>query len=395
MTTLHRLIFSLLTPLPLAFLLASPLHAAPAAGEHHRHPETVQETGFLNRRITLHGVTYKFQVYVPEEWRRDDHKQWPILLFLHGRGERGTEGMWQTQVGLPQAVRDHPERWPALIVMPQCPIDHFWTDPAMLQMALASLDQESAEFHADPDRTYLTGLSMGGYGAWELARLQPKRWAAIVIASGGIFWSYSPDRWQQEKILPAEYARAVGKTSIWLFHGQEDSVVLPLQSELMFEAIRNNGGRVRLWIYQGLHHDSWTRAYDEPELPRWLFGHHLDPKPNKPEPPAFYEKLIIPQHPPALKLTPAQLDAITGDYTDASGHWGALIYRQGDQLFEKNPYGEVYELEAESLNTLFFPNGSSISRILIERNAQGRVTSLTYRDDRHEEHWERKASPTK
>ena len=63
---------------------------------------------------------YHFQVYLPEEWRRDDHKQWPIILFLHGRGERGSEGMWQTAIGLPSAVRDHPDRWPFIIVMPQC-----------------------------------------------------------------------------------------------------------------------------------------------------------------------------------------------------------------------------------------------------------------------------------
>ena len=148
-----------------------------------RHSGAAQETGFLNRRIELHGVSYRYQVYLPEEWRRDDHKLWPVILFLHGRGERGSEGMWQTQIGLPQAVRDHPERWPFVIVMPQCPLPSYWTDPEMLAMAMAALDQETAEFHGDPERTYLTGLSLGGYGAWELARLYPQRWAAIAIAA--------------------------------------------------------------------------------------------------------------------------------------------------------------------------------------------------------------------
>jgi len=107
-------------------------------------------------QIELHGATYRFQVYLPEEWRRDDHKQWPIILFLHGRGERGSRGCGQTQIGLPQAVRDHPERWPFVIVMPQCPLPAYWTDPDMLAMAMAALDQEAAEFHADPERTYLS-----------------------------------------------------------------------------------------------------------------------------------------------------------------------------------------------------------------------------------------------
>src|ERR1035441_5141347 len=92
-------------------------------------PESPQETGFLNRKVHVNGNTFRFQVYLPEEWRRDDHKQWPVILFLHGRGERGSEGMWQTQIGLPQAVRDHPERWPFVIVMPQCPLPSYWTDP--------------------------------------------------------------------------------------------------------------------------------------------------------------------------------------------------------------------------------------------------------------------------
>src|SRR5260370_26639573 len=78
-----------------------------------------QETGFLNRTLELHGARYHFQVYLPEDFRRDDHHQWPIILFLHGRGERGSEGMWQTQIGLPLQVRDHPARWPFIIAMPQ------------------------------------------------------------------------------------------------------------------------------------------------------------------------------------------------------------------------------------------------------------------------------------
>ena len=156
-------------------ILSAGAHAAPARTRPGPPPQPPQETGFLNRKVEVHGATYRFQVYLPEEFRHDDHKQWPILLFLHGRGERGAEGMWQTQIGLPLEVRDHPERWPFVIVMPQCPYPNFWTDPGMLDMAIAALDQEAAEFHADPTRNYLAGLSLGGYGAWELARLYPRR----------------------------------------------------------------------------------------------------------------------------------------------------------------------------------------------------------------------------
>jgi acetyl esterase/lipase len=381
-----------------AIVLFALAPAAILAGRQRYEPP--QDTGFLNRSIELHGVTYRYQVYLPEEWRRDDRKLWPIILFLHGRGERGSEGMWQTQVGLPQAVRDHPERWPFVIVMPQCPFGSFWTDPNILAMAMAALDRETEEFHGDPDRTYLTGLSLGGYGSWELARLYPHRWAAVAIAAGGIFWSYAPDRWEKASTLTAEYARAIGRTPVWLFHGADDPVVKPRQSELMYDAIKESGGRIHLWIYQGLKHDCWTRAYDEPELPRWLLENRLPAPPplpkhgqqaaNAPEPPPFAERLTIPLHPPAIRLTQSQIDNLAGEYFDARGNVDATIFWQGDRLYLKDRYGQIDEVAAESPTVLFYPQGSSITRLVAERNAEGRIVALVLRDDRHDERLEKR-----
>jgi predicted esterase len=334
----------------------------------------------------LHGATFHFQVYLPEDWRRDDHKQWPIILALHGRGERGSDGMWQTQIGLPLAVRDHPERWPFVIVMPQCPFANYWTDPEMLAMAMATLDQEATEFHTDPDRTYLTGLSLGGYGAWELVKLYPRRWAAVAIASSGVFWSYAPDRWLHEGTLTEEYARALGHTPVWLFHGSDDKVVSVRQSELMFEACKNAGAHIRLWIYQGLRHDSWARAYNEPELPRWLLSHHIGAAPLPP----MAERVVVPLHPPTIKLTQAELDNLAGDYRDLTGHPAVTLYRQGNQLFQKDQHGDIDELAAESVNIFFYPGGLTTSRLTFERDPQGRVTGAIFRDDRHEERWEKR-----
>ncbi|MGA9585785.1 MAG: alpha/beta hydrolase-fold protein [Terracidiphilus sp.] len=363
------------------------LCAAPKAKESRKHPP--QETGFLNRRIQIGTTWYRYQVYVPEDWHRDEQKPWPVILFLHGRGERGAEGMWQTQIGLPEAIRDHPERWPFIVVMPQCSIDRYWTDKDMLAMAMAELDEETAEFHGDPARTYLMGLSMGGYGSWELARQHPTRWAAIAIAAGGIFWSYAPERWLQASTLPGEYAQAVGRTPIWLFHGAEDKIVAPRQDELLYTALKTAGGHVRLWVYQGLKHDCWTRAFDEPELPRWLLLHPRETQ----EPQPFAERISIPLHPPALKLTPTQLDSFAGEYVDKRGLVVVTLFRQGDLLYQKNHYGEIAELAAESTSVLFYPNGSSLTRIDVERDSQGRVTGLLLRDDRHEERWERIRAP--
>jgi acetyl esterase/lipase len=389
---------------PAAFLLFFLLTSTPAHPAAARKPAPapvstiVQETGFLNRAVELHGISYKFQIYIPEDFHRPESEQAssntkgkkgeqpPIILFLHGRGERGSEGMWQTQIGLAQQLRDHPERWPFIVVMPQCPLRHFWTDPEMLQMALATLDEESREFHADPDRTYLAGLSLGGYGAWELAKDYPHRWAAITIASGGIFWSYAPDRWREVSTLPTEYARRIGRTPVWLFHGTDDTTVIPRQSELMFDALKAESGHVRLWDYQGLRHDCWTRAFNEPELPRWLLSHRLS---QVPQLPPLADRTVVPLHPPGLKLPTVLLDSYVGEYRDSYNILVATIQRQGEQVFLKNAQGDVMEIQAENASTFFYVTGSQ-SRLTFEHDPQGRVTGIQFRDDRHEELWEKK-----
>jgi acetyl esterase/lipase len=384
--TMSRWLPSALACLALASAL-SPGEAHAVAAKSHRAapPAPPQDTGFLNRKIDLHGISYRFQVYLPDDWRRDDGKQWPIILFLHGRGERGSEGMWQTQIGIAEAVRNHPDRWPFVIVMPQCPQNAHWTDPTMLELAMTALDQESAEFHGDPARTYLTGLSMGGYGAWELARLHPHRWAAIVIAASGVFWSYEPERWQEASVLPAEYASAVGHTPVWLFHGSLDTTVAPRQSDLMFDAFKAAGGNIRLWVYQGVKHDCWTRAYDESELPRWLLAQRI---PETPE--VMAERLVVPLHAPTIKLTTAQLEPLAGEYREPNGRALTTIFRQGDQLFERSPGGEVTGLEAETADTFFRPGLTTAAlntHLTFERDVQGHVTGYLLRDSRHEERW--------
>src|SRR6202041_597650 len=259
---------------------------APAAPRH-------IDTGFLNRHVTVNRMLYKYQVYLPEGWT--EHGTWPFILFLHGSGERGSEGMDETQIGLPQAIRLHPERWPFIVVMPQVPFNHHhWTDADVMAMAMGALNDEAKEFHGDPDRTYLTGLSLGGYGTWEIAKTYPHRFAALVPVCGGIFWSYQPDRWHEVNTLPAEYARAVGRTPTWIFHGADDPVVVPRQSQLMYQALKAAGVDVRFWEYAGVKHSVWDRAYAEPQLPRWLLAQRLSTIPKLT--PAS-EQILVPIHP--------------------------------------------------------------------------------------------------
>ena len=343
-----------------------------------------QDTGFLNRSVETNGVLHRYVVYLPENWNRQ--QTWPVILFLHGSGERGSEGMDEIQVGLPQAIRLHPERWPFVVVMPQVPFSHHhWTDPDMMTMAMAALDAELKEFRGDPDRVYLTGLSLGGYGVWEIAKTWPHRFAALVPVCGGVFWSYEPDRWRDVNILPRDYARAIGRTPTWIFHGADDPVVSPRQSLLMFEAMKANSGDVRFWEYAGIRHNVWDRAYAEPDLPHWLLAQRLSAIPKLA---ALSEQILVPIHPVPARVDPNLYNAYIGDYEDQN-EIVASVFRQGDRILYRNHIGDVTELLPESPTTFFYPTGGP-RRVTFERDSQGRVTGIRFRDDRHEEFWQRK-----
>src|SRR5437588_12097284 len=115
-----------------------------------------QETGFLDRTITVAGTAYKYQVFVPDDWTKKT--KWPVILFLHGAGERGDDGLIQTEVGIGTAIRRYRSRFPAVIVMPQCRRNDWWAESNMADVAMATLAQAQKEFHGDPTRIYLTWL---------------------------------------------------------------------------------------------------------------------------------------------------------------------------------------------------------------------------------------------
>jgi predicted peptidase len=244
------------------------LAALPIAARH-------RETGFLNRTVTLDGATYRYQVYVPAGWSAA--QRWPVILFLHGAGERADDGLKQTQVGLAAAIRLHADRYPALVVMPQCREDVWWTDPKMEAQALASLQQTMKEFHADPDRVYLTGLSMGGYGSWAFAAKYPGKWAAAVVVCGGIRLPPPPGQ-QQAPEEPgvdsyADAAKKIGNTlPVWVFHGDADRAVPVEESRKMVESLKAIDSAVKYTEYPGVPHNSWDKAYAEPDLAAWLFA---------------------------------------------------------------------------------------------------------------------------
>jgi len=233
------------------------------------------ETGFLNRTVTVQGITYRYVVYVPADW--SSQKKWPVILFLHGSIERGDDGLAQSRVGPGRAAREHPERYPAIIVMPQCRNDAAWDGDAMQAQALAALDASSAEFNGDPARTYLTGFSMGGYGTWSIAAKYPRRFAALVVICGGILWP--PDVAMRPVDLHADnpYTRAAQKIAglpVWVFHGSDDRNVPVTESRRMVEVLKAAHANVKYTEYKDADHFIWDRVYAESVLPMWLFQQH-------------------------------------------------------------------------------------------------------------------------
>jgi predicted peptidase len=238
------------------------------------------ETGFLDRTVSISGVAYRYQVYVPADW--DKSKKWPVILFLHGSGERGSDGLLQTDVGLPHAIRKHSDRVPFIVVMPQCRMGRIWTDPDMEAQAFAALDNAAKEFHADADRTYLSGISMGGAGTWAFGAKYAGRFAALVPVCGRVHpRGHRPGSQDSLATDPsagdpyAETARGIGKTPVWIFHGADDDTVPVEESRKMHAALEAAGGNVKYTEYPGVGHESWVKAYDEPALFPWLLEHHL------------------------------------------------------------------------------------------------------------------------
>ncbi|MBM4325182.1 MAG: hypothetical protein FJ115_16635 [Deltaproteobacteria bacterium] len=240
------------------------------------------ETGFLDREITVGGVNYRYQVYVPINY--DPGKIHPVILFLHSIAEGGEDGLKQTQIGLGSYIRQDRERFPFIVVFPQARRDQIWTGE-MATLALKILDKTVEEFNGDPKRLYLTGISMGGHGTWYLATQGPDKFAAIVPICGFVAFS-RPDMPAERKARllkmnplaqsPDPYtnvASQISKVPVWIFHGSVDTIVSPDESRKMFQVLKALGANVKYNEYEGVAHNAWERAYTEPDLVPWLLSH--------------------------------------------------------------------------------------------------------------------------
>ncbi len=224
-------------------------------------------TGFLFRSLKEDGRELKYAVYVPRGY--DPSRAWPLILFLHGSGESGTDGSRQLAQGLPRELVWNPDRWPFIVIIPQKPSqDAEWEEYELELMTI--LAHARRDYNVDPTRLVLTGLSQGGHGAWVLAARHNELWAAVVPVCG-----YGSVRFGVPRLPPGttgELAAAIGRLPVWAFHGEADDVVPVRETRTMLEALEAAGAHPRVTTYPGIGHGCWERAYGEQELPAWLLA---------------------------------------------------------------------------------------------------------------------------
>lgn len=216
------------------------------------------------------GTKLLYRLLKPKDY--DPNRKYPVVLFLHGAGERGNDNFAQLKHGMADFASDAMrEKYPAFVIAPQCPVNERWVEvdwgatkhdmpekPASpMRLTLGALEQLRKEFSFDADRLYITGLSMGGYGAWDALQRHPELFAAAIPICGG---------------GDPKHAAKFAKVPIWAFHGDKDTAVRPERSRDMIAALKAAGGNPQYTEYPNTGHDSWTATYRNPEVHAWLFA---------------------------------------------------------------------------------------------------------------------------
>ncbi len=209
-----------------------------------------------------------YLLYLPKGYGETPGQRWPMIFFLHGAGERGTN-IWKVAVHGPPKQATNMTDFPFIVVSPQCPEGQIWSSDVLSRL----LDDVTQRYAVDTNRVYLTGLSMGGYGTWNLGLAEPERFAAMApICGGGQFISVL--------IASRSKTAALKSMGIWAFHGAKDSVVPLSESQRMVDALKRAGmNHVKFTIYPEADHNSWTETYQNPDFYKWLLEHKRNAPP--------------------------------------------------------------------------------------------------------------------
>lgn len=203
----------------------------------------------------------EYLLYVPEAKEGKKGEKIPVMLFLHGAGERGTNVTKVAVHGPPRLIKQKKDL-PFIVISPQCPSGEYWKPGVLLQLVKAVMEK----YGGDPERVYLTGLSMGGYGSWTLGLTHPEKFAAVVPICGG-------GNTIDILLPPPRKTAALKNLPVWAFHGAKDEAVKVSESERMVAELKRIGNPAKLTIYPEAGHDSWTETYDNQEVYDWLLEH--------------------------------------------------------------------------------------------------------------------------
>ncbi|NOX55519.1 MAG: hypothetical protein GXP27_14000, partial [Planctomycetes bacterium] len=314
----------------------------------HAQPTPASSGRFIDRVFRDADGEHKYVVFVPAGYDENEAKRWPVILFLHGAGERGRDGRKQTTIGLGPIVKARAKTFPFFVVFPQCEdesshvLGGWLADSPDGRRALEILDAVTKDFRIDPHQQILTGWSMGGYGTWSLAAAHPKRWHAVVPVAGG---------------GDPQWARKLKDVPIWAFHGAEDAAIRPEASRKMIEAIRAAGGRPRYTEVPGIGHDVWKVVYSTDELYQWL----LNPQPA--------EQTNVP-----LAVRPGQkveLPEETEPFVPAVEIPNAVFVRLGNDALDALAYSVPLQVPEDLLT-------GSVEDFYDYTTAQGRTFSVAF-----------------
>jgi predicted peptidase len=237
--------------------VSSPIPATYSVSQQRAYSLTVQTKNAHGAALNL---TLDYLLYLPDGYEQDPQRQWPLILFLHGAGQRGDQIDQVARLGLPNLLNTR-LKLPALVVSPHLPSGAYWTDYVTALEKL--LDQIMAQYAIDPKRVYVTGFSLGGYGMWALGLAAPDRFAALVPVAGG--WDAGATNLCTLKSVP-----------VWALHGANDELVSPAASAEVVKALQACGGNVRFTLLPRTTHEAAaTVAYLQPGLFDWLLAQRL------------------------------------------------------------------------------------------------------------------------
>ena len=240
---------------------------------------------YLVREVTVNDKTYGYRVLVPP--KRDPNKKLPVMLYLHGGGSRGDDNREQASA-FASAIDGMKDKIDFIVVLPQCRDATFWASREMSNQALAALDAAVAEFNGDPDRLYLAGFSLGGYGTWQIGAANTGKFAALVPVAGGVVGQRPIEPGDRAVIIPAvgeildspepyeAVAKAIGHTPVWVFHGTNDDAVPVNFARKIVKALEDNGSRnVKYTEYLNDGHIIFGKVFAEPGFFDWLAAQRL------------------------------------------------------------------------------------------------------------------------